>query len=364
MRNRHFRQVATPVEGSPGPPGPRTVPVPGWVEGRDGAGNDDLLHLSRAAPQRHSRPERPCAAPLSPRGTARVAGLLRRAAAVVLVVLVGAGIGLASAPRLPATGVVVVVVPVMLLGTGGVVLRRRRRRTIGDGAAIELAASAPLLAHLAPPRDLTTLPALLPGTPGAEMFHHLRVVVDAEVVLNQGERVVVAGVTGGDANVWLGANLAISLAHVGRRVLLVDGRMGSRFGRPVEREPDTVGLYDVLTGTPITQAMSPGPAAGLTVLPSGSSDVEPPETLIASTFAPLMRAAQEQFDVIVVLAPPLDLCDDAQAMAADGGALLLVVPDSSVTSEELRAHTERVRSVGARLLGVVLLRPHSERAAA
>ena len=59
---------------------------------------------------------------------------------------------------------------------------------------------------------------------------------------------VVAGVTSNDVNVWLAANIAIALAGSGRRVLLVDGRMGERFGSPVEQAPDTPGLYDVLLG--------------------------------------------------------------------------------------------------------------------
>ena len=41
---------------------------------------------------------------------------------------------------------------------------------------------------------------------------------------------VVAGISHGDVNVWIGANVALALAGTGQRVLLVDGRMGDRFG--------------------------------------------------------------------------------------------------------------------------------------
>ena len=43
------------------------------------------------------------------------------------------------------------------------VWRDRRTHTVDDAAAVENAATAPLLAHLTPPRDLTTMPALHPG---------------------------------------------------------------------------------------------------------------------------------------------------------------------------------------------------------
>ena len=83
-------------------------------------------------------------------------------------------------------------------------------------------------------------------------------------------RVVVAGITNGDVNVWIGANVALALAGTGRRVLLVDGRMGDRFGTPVEDAPDTPGLYDVLLGADLETAMSPGPVDLLEVLPAGT----------------------------------------------------------------------------------------------
>ena len=49
-------------------------------------------------------------------------------------------------------------------GDTAAVWRDRRTHTVDDAAAVEDAATAPLLAHLTPPRDLTTMPALSPGT--------------------------------------------------------------------------------------------------------------------------------------------------------------------------------------------------------
>ena len=132
------------------------------------------------------------------------------------------------------------------LATSAAVWRDRRTHTVDDAAAVEDAATAPLLAHLTPPRDLTTMPALHPGTGEADLFRHLRLALE-----NQAEagspRVVVAGITHGDVNVWIGANVALALAGTGQRVLLVDGRMGDRFGnagrgrtrhpRPLRRAP-------------------------------------------------------------------------------------------------------------------------------
>jgi succinoglycan biosynthesis transport protein ExoP len=248
----------------------------------------------------------------------------------------------------------------LVLAVCGALWRDRRGNTVDDAAAMEEAAGAPVLAHVSPPKDPTTLPALYPGTSAADVFRHLRIALEAEASSQPVTQVVVTGVTSGDVNVWLGANLAISLANVGRRVLLVDGRIGERHGRPIAAEPDTPGLYELLTGGDFDAALSPGPVELLTVLPSGNWGGAPTETLIETRFAAAMAEAATRFDVVVILAPPLDVCDDARVMAV-GGSLLLAVPEGGVSPAELRGHVERIRAVGVRLLGTVLVGRRAER---
>jgi tyrosine-protein kinase len=249
------------------------------------------------------------------------------------------------------------------LATAVAVMRDRRTHTIDDAAAVEEAATAPLLAHLTPPRDMTAMPALRPGTAEADLFRHLRLALEASADAEGRPRVVIAGITMNDVNVWIGANVALALAASGRRVLLVDGRMGERFGVPVEDAPDTPGLYDVLLGADLETAMSPGPVDLLQVLPAGTYGDESIPELIAQRFPTVMEVAAAEFDNVVVLGPPLDMCDDSRVMAVDS-AIVLAVVEASVSATALRAHADRIRAVGARLLGVVLVGRESDRAAA
>lgn len=248
------------------------------------------------------------------------------------------------------------------LAATSAVLRDRRTRTVDDAAGVEEAATAPLLAHLSPPADLTAMPALSPGTAEADLFRHLRLALEIEADAGS-RRVVVAGIANGDVNVWIGANVALALAATGRRVLLVDGRMGEQFGTPVEEAPDTPGLYDVLTGADLQSALSPGPVDLLQVLPAGRyGDASVPE-LIAQRFPTVMESAAALFDNVVVLGPPLEVCDDSRVMAVESSMVLALV-EASVSANALRAQADRVRSVGARLLGVVLVGSQSDRTAA
>jgi succinoglycan biosynthesis transport protein ExoP len=251
----------------------------------------------------------------------------------------------------------------LLLGLLVALLRDRRTETVEDANDVETAAVAPLLAHLTAPADLTIMPALRPGSAEADMFRHLRLALEAETTSGPSKKVVVAGVSTGDVDVWLGANAAISLANVGRRVLLVDGRMGDRFGRPAQPEPGTLGLYDVLMGADLDRAVSPGPVELLSVLPAGTWGDDQLDGLLEHAFDGVMADAAARFDVVVVLAPPLDVADDARHMAV-AGSLLLAVTEGGVSSSALRSHATRVRTAGGKILGVVLIGRRVETTAA
>jgi succinoglycan biosynthesis transport protein ExoP len=248
------------------------------------------------------------------------------------------------------------------LATAAAIWRDRRTHTVDDAAAAEEAATAPLLAHLDQPQDLTAMPALSPGTAEGDLFRHLRLALEAQADSGS-PRVVVAGITHGDVNVWVGANVALALAGTGRRVLLVDGRMGERFGTPVEEAPDTPGLYDVLLGADLESAVSPGPVDLLQVLPPGTYGHASVPELIGQRFLTVMDSAAAHFENIVVIGPPLDVCDDARAMAVES-AIVLALVEGSVSANALRAHADRIRAAGARLLGVVLVSKAPERTAA
>ncbi len=82
--------------------------------------------------------------------------------------------------------------------------------------------------------------------------------------------------------------------------------------------------------------MSPGPVDLLEVLPAGTyGDASVPE-LIAQRFAAVMDSAATEFDNVVVIGPPLDVCDDSRAMAVDSSIVLALV-EGSVSASALRA---------------------------
>ncbi len=265
-----------------------------------------------------------------------------------------------SSPNLPLVFGVATLLGLILAAIAAVV-RDRLRRRVTSKAALAEALSAPVLATIAPPRDETSLPALYPGTDASNVFRKLRLALEAVATDDPVHKIVVTGVVPGDVNVWLGANLAIALAQVDRRVLLIDGRMGEQRGRPIDAMPDSAGLFDVLQHGGLLQAVSQGPVERLAVLPAGDSGGAPTERMVESRFGTITAEAVDRFDVVIVIAPALSEGQDAVVMAVDG-SLLLAIPTAKVTASSLREHAMHLRSVGVRLIGSVLLDPRGQRA--
>lgn len=241
----------------------------------------------------------------------------------------------------------------IVLATCAALMRDRRTYTIRDAQSVEDAIGAPLLAHIPALRD-PTLQAMYAGTPAADVFRRLRISMEAEASGQPTSLVVVTGAASGDVNAWVAANLAISLATVGRRTMLVDGRMGGGASRHTSLEPDTPGLYEVLRGSPLEDGLIPGPVDNLSVLPSGRWGAEPADQLLETAFADMAAEAAEEFDVLVVIAHPLPVSDDAVIMAATG-ASIMVVSEGTVRPSDLEKMTRRATVSGTRMLGAVLV---------
>lgn len=242
----------------------------------------------------------------------------------------------------------------ILLAVAVALVRDRipRRRVTSD--QVERTTDVGVICEIAPPNDPANLPALYPGTPAAQAFRSLRVGLEAALAGRSTHTLVVASATRTDNDMWLGANLAIALAQVKHRVLLVDARFADDASEAGLAAPDAPGLLDVLLGTPLAHVVLAGPVEDLSVLPVGDRGGVPTEALVELRFSEVMAEAATMYDVAVVVAAPLSVSDDAVVMAA-AGSLLTLVPSDTDALDELRSQVDRLRAIGIRLVGSVLL---------
>jgi len=157
------------------------------------------------------------------------------------------------------------------------------------------------------------------------------------------------------------ANLAVSFAQQGMRVLLVDcdlrrSRIHKMFNVP--REP---GMTELILGQQDQEAVTRETAVtGLYILPSGMLPPNPSEMLGGERMRKTLAALSEAFDLIVLDTPPLLAASDAAIIATIADGVVLVVRAGVTEAEAGQQAIAQLQSVGARVVGAVLNDPDSK----
>jgi succinoglycan biosynthesis transport protein ExoP len=260
-----------------------------------------------------------------------------------------------TVPSSPQTKLVLAAATVLGLGlaVGAGLLRDNAQRRVGTAEdAAEITGSA-VLARLPRPRDPGAITALDVDDPATQALRALRISLEFAAARDPIPVIVVTSAVPDDSAGWLAANLAVALAQVQHRTLLVDGNLEAPRATPVFAESGGAGLGEALLGASIDDLVRPGPVEGLSVL--GAGDVPPNVAeLLETRFGELLRGWTVRYDVVVIDAPPVTFSDDARVMAV-GGAALLAVPAGRVAPRVLRDAAASLRVVSARVAGLVLV---------
>ena len=150
------------------------------------------------------------------------------------------------------------------------------------------------------------------------------------------------------------ANLAVSFAQLGHRVLIIDadlrrpslGRMFDLTGHP--------GLTDILAhGRAWKDAVYPTELDNLQVLPTGGVPHNPTELLSSNAMSALLEQLQSTFDTIIVDAPITLSIPDVTILAPSMQGVLLVHHPNRCEKDAVIEAKHILEKAGGHLIGVV-----------
>lgn len=148
------------------------------------------------------------------------------------------------------------------------------------------------------------------------------------------------------------ANLAIAFAQVGFRTLLVDGDMRAPSLHQLFRLDDRFGLAGYLAGRPENAAFFEIDAVpNLTVIPVGGIPPNPQELLLRGLLHDLLRRAEQQWEVILVVTPPASVAGDYLLIGAETVGGLVVTESGHTRTRDAAALVQQCREFGIRLVG-------------
>ncbi len=160
-----------------------------------------------------------------------------------------------------------------------------------------------------------------------------------------------------DGRSFAAANLSIAFAQWGRKTLLIDADLRSPRQHALFNVDNRHGLSGVLRGRPVDEAVETVTYFGnLDVLPAGSSPPNPLELVGRPEFRRILKNAQEDYDVVLIDTPAAGNCADAQVIAAQAGAALLIARTDVSRLDELQELIDRIGSSGAQLVGAAMNR--------
>ena len=202
---------------------------------------------------------------------------------------------------------------------------------------------------------------------GIEAFRNLR----TSLIWSDGgealKTLVVTSAAPGEGKTLTAANLAVTLAYDGLRVLLVDCDIRRPRVHGLFRMPRSPGLMEVLIASNGVGGPSALPAAiretsvtGLSVLPCGALPSNAAHLLSGTRMRILLQELREQYDIIVLDTPPVLATADAGIVASLTDGVLLVVRAGTTDRNAAQRAYQQLANVGARVVGTVLNDPGGE----
>lgn len=172
---------------------------------------------------------------------------------------------------------------------------------------------------------------------------------------------VVTSASPGEGKTTTAANLAVSFAQQGMRVLIMDcdlrrARLHKVFG--VAREPGLTEL--VLEREPQETTIRDTEVPGLYVLPSGVLPPNPAELLGGEKMRKALASLSEAFDLLILDSPPLLAASDAAILSTMADGTVIVIRAGVTELEAGQQAIQQLNVVGARVVGAVLNDPDSK----
>jgi len=188
-----------------------------------------------------------------------------------------------------------------------------------------------------------------------EAFRGLRTSVLLSAAGQPPRSLLVSSAQPGEGKTTVSTNLAISLAQLGQRVLLIDGDLRRPSVHRAFQIQGSLGVVSYLTGQQDWRAaVEKTSLPALDVLVSGPVPPNPAELLSSDRMSKLIQDALDEYRFVVIDSPPLLNVSDSRILATQVEGVVLVVKGGDTPRELAQRARAYVSDVGARVIGAAL----------
>lgn len=150
------------------------------------------------------------------------------------------------------------------------------------------------------------------------------------------------------------ANVAVTWAQAGKRVLLIDADLRRPTIQATFRKLNIDGVTTVLTGrTKVEEVVEETFVDNLSVITSGPIPPNPSELLNSKRMGKLLDWARGNFDIVVLDAPPVLAVSDVQVLVPKTDGVVVVANMGKTLKSDLQRTVEILKLANAKILGSV-----------
>jgi capsular exopolysaccharide synthesis family protein len=192
--------------------------------------------------------------------------------------------------------------------------------------------------------------------PLTEPFRTLRTAIDFAEVSQPLKTILVSSPDTGDGKTSVAVNLALAFAQKDKKVYLIDADLRKPKIHKLFNLPNSKGLSDLLITHPANDWKDRiVNIREVDVLTSGTMPPDPAKLLKSEKMDSLVSKLKETADFIIIDGPPFFVAD-TMVLASKVDGVLMVVRPTHTRRSLAKASMERIKLVGARVVGIVLNR--------
>ena len=188
-----------------------------------------------------------------------------------------------------------------------------------------------------------------------ESFNELRTNIVFSMPDKGTKRVLVTSSLASEGKSTTSLNMAITFAEAGTKTLLIDcdlrcPNVGKLLGDNAKK-----GLSNILVNDcGIDDALHPTNYKNLDVILAGSVPPNPTELLASDSMQALVDELSARYEYIIFDAPPVNVVTDAVIVSRIASGVVVVCRQYVTDKKTLTSAVEKLRFVGARILGIIL----------
>ena len=203
-----------------------------------------------------------------------------------------------------------------------------------------------------------------PKSPVSEVFRTLRTNIQFMNTNNKLKTLLVTSTLPGEGKSWVTANLAVTFAQAGKKVVLVDADM--RKGRQytifeVSPKPglsNYLSGFDINTGEEISDDLADyiqdTQVKNLYIMSAGNIPPNPSELLISTKMINLLDRLKELCDIVIIDGTPCELVTDSIILSRIVDSTVIVTAHKQTKKDDLQKIVTNIQNVGGKIAGIVL----------